>query len=382
MKLLKKHTITIIFSLIWILIPTISLPHQIEYVHPLSKQATPIEQLVLENMTLEQKVGQLFMLGFYGTTLSEKTSDWIENRNIGGVLLLGRNIQNEGQIKRLTKDIQSKSNIPLFISIDQEGGVVSRLQWNSILTTAQRSMDTQQEAYNIAVARGNILKELGINMNLAPVVEYITDNQSFMYKRVFRGTQLQVAKKAESAINGYSSVNIIPVAKHYPGHSNSSPDSHFYLPKVYITPTQWESYIYPFKYIIEKGCVDILMAGHILYPNIDSKISTVSKKILTERLRNDLSFEGVILSDDMGMDAIKDSGDIKTLAKESLLAGIDILIYSKENIQQDQVYEYILQSFEKGDINMDILDEKVLRILKLKSKYGMLQSITLQLSLE
>ncbi len=382
MKLFKKHTLTILFSIIWILIPTLCLPHPIEYVPPLLKQPTPIEQIVLENMTLEEKVGQLFMLGFYGTSLSENTVEWIENKHLGGMLLLGRNIQSEKQIQNLTKSIQSNANIPLFISIDQEGGVVSRLQWNTILTTPQRSMDTPQESYDIAVARGDILKELGINMNLAPVVEYITDSNSFMYKRVFRGTQQQVALKGESSIKGYTSANIIPVPKHYPGHSNSSPDSHYYLPIVNITPSQWNSYIYPFKYLIEKDCVDIIMAGHVLYPKIDGKISTVSKEILTERLRNDLSFDGVILSDDMEMDAIKDSGDIKSIAKESLLAGIDILIYSKETVEQNQVYDYILQSFEKGDIDMEILNEKVLRILKLKSKYGMLQDITLQLSLE
>ncbi len=382
MRKLKRNLLKILLCIVWILIPNLSMPHQIEYVPSFFKDPISVEQLILENMTLEEKVGQLFMLGFNGTSLSKKTSDWIKNKHIGGVLLLNRNIQSEKQIKNLTGSIQSNANIPLFISIDQEGGIVSRLPWNTILTTPQWSMDTPQESYDIAVARGNILKELGINMNLAPVVEYITDSSSFMYKRVFRGTQLQVAKKGESAINGYHSVNILSVPKHYPGHSNSSPDSHYYLPIVNITPSQWNSYIYPFKYLIERDCVDIIMAAHVLYPKIDSKISTVSKEILTERLRNDLSFNGVILSDDMEMDAIKDSGKIRGIAKQSLLAGIDILIYSKETVEQDQVYEYILQSFQKGDIDIQILDEKVLRILELKSKYGMLQSITLQLSLE
>ena len=382
MGALKKNLFKILLCTVWILIPNLSMPHQIEYVPPLLKDPIPIEQLILENMTLEEKVGQLFMLGFNGTTLTKKTSDWIACRHIGGLLILSRNVQSDKQIKGITKEIQSKTNIPLFISIDQEGGVVSRLQWNTILTTSQMSMNTPQQAYDIAVERGNILRDLGINMNLAPVVEYITESNSFMYNRVFRGTQQQVALKGESAIKGYNSVNIISVPKHYPGHSNSSPDSHYYLPIVDITPSQWNSYIYPFKYLIERDCVDIIMAGHVLYPKIDSKISTVSKEILTERLRNDLSFDGVILSDDMEMDAIKDSGDIRKIAKESLLAGIDILIFSKETIEQDQVYEYILQSFEKGDIDMEILNEKVLRILKLKSKYGILQFITLQLSLE
>ena len=380
MRTLRKNILTVFLSSIWILIPSLYSPHIVEYVPPFFKviEEPPIENVILDSMTLEQKVGQLFLIGFYGTSLSESTINWIEDRHIGGVLILGRNIENEKQLKNLTESIQSHSYLPLLISIDQEGGEVARLQWNSTLTTAQKYMDTPQEAYEIAVERGVMLKKLGINTNLAPVVENITDKNSFMYNRVFKGTSEQIAKKGESAIYGYRQVGMIAVPKHYPGHSNSSPDSHFYLPKVNISNSQWDSFVYPFQYLIEQDCVDIIMAGHILYPNIDNKVSTISSEILEQRLRNDLAFEGVVISDDMEMKAIKNQGDPKIIAKESLIAGIDILIYSKETEELKGIYKYILSSFKNGNLDVDILNDKVLRILKLKEKYGMFNSFIVQ----
>ena len=202
MRTLRKNILTVFLSSIWILIPSLYSPHIVEYVPPFFKviEEPPIENVILDSMTLEQKVGQLFLIGFYGTSLSESTINWIEDRHIGGVLILGRNIENEKQLKNLTESIQSHSYLPLLISIDQEGGEVARLQWNSTLTTAQKYMDTPQEAYEIAVERGVMLKKLGINTNLAPVVENITDKNSFMYNRVFKGTSEQIAKNIVTAL--------------------------------------------------------------------------------------------------------------------------------------------------------------------------------------
>jgi beta-N-acetylhexosaminidase len=379
-----KYIFTLSFLLLWILIPNLSGKHHIEYVQPVFKEeeVIPIEKILLESMNLNQKVGQLFLIGFNGTTLSENTIDWIKNKYVGGVLLLGRNIQNEVQIKELTNNIQSNANIPLFVSIDQEGGVVSRIYWDDVLTTSQRNMESKEEAFSISFERGNILKSIGINMNLAPVVEYITDSNSFMYKRVFLGSKEEIAQKAQYSINGYVDSSTIPVIKHYPGHSNTSPDSHYYLPSVDITNEGWNEYIFPFKYLITTQDIDAVMVGHILFPNIDSKVSTISSTILTQKLKNELGFKGVVISDDMEMKAIKNQGNMNQLSKEALLAGIDILILSKESEEQKQVYEYIYNSLLNGDIAVDILDEKVERILKLKAKYNMLNSFTPVLSQE
>ncbi len=338
----------------------------------------PLEQRILSQMSLEQKIGQLFVFGFNGTSINKNITQLIQNQYIGGVLLLEPNIENNNQLSNLLSDIQNISYIPLLVCIDQEGGIVARLSGDKILTKAQKDMKNEQEAYTISNQRGEILSSLGINTNLAPVVEYITSSKSFMYQRVFRGTKEEVALKSKAAIQGYIDSGIVSVAKHYPGHSNSSPDSHYSLPKVNITTQQWDEYIFPFKYLVEEKIPDVIMVGHILYPNIDSKPSTISSEIIQKRLRQDLGYSGVIITDDMEMDSIEKVGEYNQIAKEALLAGVDILLYSGiPNVQRD-VYQYIFESTSNGEIAESIINEKVLRILSLKIKYGLIDSSILQ----
>lgn len=216
-------------------------------------------------------------------------------------------------------------------------------------------------------------------MNLAPVVEHITNENSFLYDRVYRGSREDILQKSISSVEGYKEAGIVPVPKHYPGHANSSPDSHYNLPVVNIKEKEWDGYIEPFSKILKETKVDALMVGHIQYPNIDSKPSTISNEILNERLIKDLNYKGIVISDDMEMDALDNIDKHTVIAKQALLAGNDILIYSKfsnkyPTIQRD-VYEYIVEEVEKGDIEEEILDEKVLKILKVKIDYNILNTL-------
>jgi beta-N-acetylhexosaminidase len=341
----------------------------------------PLEERTLTQMTLEQKVGQLLMFGLNGLEITEDTKDLIKTRYIGGFLLLGKNISDEKQLKNLTTQLQNESEIPLLISIDQEGGVVSRIKWDKDLSISQKNMDKLEDIYSLSVKKSKILKDLGINVNLAPVVEYITDKNSFLYQRAFTGTKEEVSKKAYSAIKGYSDSNMISVAKHYPGHSNLSQDSHFSLPKVDISPDQWDKYISPFSYLINNGIVDVIMVGHILYPNIDSKPSAISNTIINKKLREDLNYQGVVITDDMQMSSIGKYGEDCNIAKEALKAGNDILLYSmyspKPNLQRD-IYDCILNAVNSNEIPLEEINQKVLRILKLKIKYGLIDRSILQ----
>ncbi len=373
MRVVLKGIFTVLFACVLV---TLSIFYQFNNINEIQGKLTvverpPLEQQLLEQMSLEQKVGQLFMFGFSGTTLNENITDLIQNKYIGGVLLLGPNIVNNTQLKTLLNDIQTISYIPMFVSIDQEGGIVARLKGDDILTTSQRNMETPEEAYNVSYQRGVLLKELGINMNLAPVVEYITSTTSFLYQRVFRGTKEEVALKSQSSIKGYTDSKIIAVAKHYPGHSNTSVDSHYNLPKVNINNEQWNEYIYTFKYLIDNKSVEVIMVGHILYPNIDSKPSTISSELLTKRLKEDLRYKGILITDDMEMDAIERAGGYGQIAKEALLAGNDILLYSGLPTVQREVYDYIVKSVSNGEIPESTLNEKVLRILRLKASYNL-----------
>ena len=341
----------------------------------------PLEQRVLNQMTLEQKVGQLLMFGFNGLELGSDIKDLINTRYIGGVLLLGKNISDAEQLKNLNKQLQSESSIPLLISIDQEGGVVSRIRWDKDLLISQKNMGSEDDIYFLSVKKSQILKDLGINVNLAPVVENITEKNSFLYPRVFSGDMEEVSKKAYNAIKGYSDSDMISVAKHYPGHSNLSPDSHFSLPRVNISLEQWDEYISPFSYLINKDVVDVIMVGHILYPNIDNKPSTISDVLINQKLRQDLNFQGVVITDDMLMNAIEKQGEYCEIAKEALKAGNDILLYSmysaKPNLQRD-IYDCVLNSIFTNEIPIEDINQKVLRILRLKIKYGLINTSILQ----
>lgn len=348
-------------------------PNIVEEVIP-PEPPKPYEEILLAQMTTQEKVGQIFMFGVEGnTTLTPQNKEFITNAKIGGVLLMSRNITNEQQLKTLIQEIQTTNTIPLFISIDQEGGVVSRIKWNPTLMISQPSITSAEQSYSVSKSKGEILKGMGINMNLAPVVEYSSKPNSFIYQRTFRGNIDEVVQKSIASVNGYTDIQVIPVLKHYPGHGITLTDPHYKLPRVEITNEQWETYAEPFRRLLTEKNVDAVMVGHIFFPNIDSKPATISSEIITNRLIKGLNYKGLIISDDMEMNALDALGSPTELAKQALQAGVDILIYSKytsdNKYSQNIVYNYILSEVQNGNIN---IDEKVLKILKVKAKYGIL----------
>ena len=346
------------------------------------KKTPPLEERILSQMTVEEKIGQLLLFGFSGTSLNADIQNLIETKYIGGVLLLGKNIQNMQQLKKLNNDLQSISQLPLFIAVDQEGGSVARIQESSKTNISQRYLQGEKQICDISVQRAKMLKELGINMNLAPVAEYITNNSSFMYERTFSGSRQEVAQKVYSAVKGYVDSKMISTVKHFPGHDNQSKDTHSTIAQVNISPQQWDEYIYTFKYPIDKGIVDVIMVGHIKFPKIDDKPATVSKVIIDEKLRKEIGYEGVVITDDMQMSSIWKYAQYCNTAKEALLAGNDILLYSQYTPRATlltDVYNCILNAITSGEIAEDVIDQKVLRILKLKIKYGLIDESILPL---
>lgn len=378
MKYITLIFSTLLLTLTFLFVLYIKFPYHLQDPDtqiPLTQEITiPIKtkaEQLLDEMTPEQKVGQLFIFGFDGTTLTTDEKDFLGNSYIGGVIIYGGNISNNGQVEKLITDIQSTNTIPLFISIDQEGGKVVRLQGDDNLTIGEPDINDPSQAYTVAESRGEILKSLGFNMNFAPVIEYITDPSSFLYNRVFRGTQDEVLQKSVSSVQGYTDAGIIAVPKHFPGDSNTSVDSHNDLPIVNITNDQWDTYIEPFANLLNGTTVDALMITHIEFPNIDNKYpSSVSYEIINNRLVKGLNYNGLIISDDMEMDALKNIDTPNNLAKTALLAGEDILLYRTDLNEQKDVYQYILQEVENGDIN---IDSKVLKILQMKIKYGIIK---------
>lgn len=337
------------------------------------KQREEIIQLknsetLLSQMTLEEKVGQMFLMGFWGTEPDYYITKMIKERYIGGVILFKYNVKDREQLIQLSKSLQLLSEkVPLFISIDQEGGVVSRLGKDIVSEiTAQNEIKTEKDAYNISKKRAKELKALGISMNFSPVLDNIQREDSFLYDRVFR---TEITLLGNSMISGYSDGGIIAVPKHFPGHPDNLIDSHKALPEANISETDFDAYASQFKEILSNEDTKAIMVGHILFKQIDvNNPSSLSSKIITEILRKKYGFNGLVITDDMQMGALTERFTIAQSAVQAVTAGNDLLIYSGEPEQQAQAYNAILDAVKDGDISEERINESVLRILTFKSQ--------------
>ena len=322
-------------------------------------------QQMLSEMTLEEKVGQLFIFGFWGKEPDYYITKMIKERYIGGVILLGYNIDSEEQVIKLTSSLQALSKIPLFISVDQEGGEVARIWFEDTYDISQYDIENENEAFKVAKDRGKQLKELGINMNFSPVLDHVTNEQSFLFTRSFRGTPQEVSDLAVAMVKGYKSAGIISSVKHFPGHSNETLDSHSQLDSVDISADELDEYIFQFKEVLKY--TDTVMTGHMLFPKIDKdNPTTVSSYFVGTLLRKELGFEGLIITDDMQMKSIYDMYSVREAAVKAVLVGNDILIYTGEPEEQAEAYRAVLEAVKEGVIKEEDLNRKVLKILDLK----------------
>ncbi len=323
----------------------------------------------IETMTLEEKVGQLFVVGFPSKTLTENTKDFLSTYKIGGVLLLGYNLGNDASIIKLNNDLQNinkqYSDYPMFISVDQEGGVVSRLpQINSV---AQQDIVTVEQARNLAKERGTSLKALGFNVNYSPVLDFITNQNSFLFDRVFSGDIEKRGGLALAMMQGYESSQIIPVPKHFPGHPDNKVDSHKNLPQSDIVKNEVLYKAQNFKQALSQYPFMMIMTGHVLYPKVDVDYpASLSYEFITEILRNNWGYDGVVITDDLEMGALQNNFSNVDIAKKAFLAGNDILLYSSTRNRQIEAYNALLGAVRSGEIDQARLNKSVKRILLLK----------------
>lgn len=326
----------------------------------------------LKNWTLKQKVGQLLMVNFNGTEPDYYVNKMIFERNVGGVILMGANIQNNEQIKTLTNALQynvtqNEKQVPLFISVDQEGGIVTRLK--DVENTAQKDIKTEEQAEKIAKTRGEQLLSLGINVNLAPVLDYSSDNRSFIYSRTFENNLENTTKLGVATAKGYNEAKIIYVPKHFPGHFNSVIDSHQELPFILESEKEMTKNVEPFSAVIKEKNPKIIMTSHTLYPKIDPENpATLSKKILNNILRKKLKYNGLIMTDDLSMKALTKKYPIEEVAIKALQAGNDILLIISEPEEQVKVFDAIIKAVEYNKISEKEIDQKVIKILELKNQ--------------
>ena len=323
----------------------------------------------------EQLAGQRLMVGFEGTELNQDLMFLIDTLKVGGIILFAGNLSNEEQIKQLCFSIQdytrSCGQPPLFIAIDQEGGQVSRLGEPFTRFPGNPIMKGKEDAVHFARVTASELKEVGINMNLAPVLDVVPKGfNSVMSDRAFGHDPMRVSELGVTVIEHLQESKIMSVAKHFPGIGRTKLDSHVEMPALDIDVKAMESTdLVPFEAAI-KHEVSGIMVSHILYKKIDPEWpASLSTTITGDILRRRMGFEGIIMTDDLDMGAIKKHYDIKTVIRQILLADIDMALICHKGPDIENAFVEILNILGSSHSQKTKGTESVKRIIKLKRKY-------------
>ena len=332
----------------------------------------------VKEMSLKEKLGQLIIAGFDGYEYNEHLQTLIEEYKVGNIILFTRNIKDLKQLailnKKLFTEIEKHTgNIP-FISIDQEGGMVTRIMDGATFCPGNMTLtatNNSENAYAIGKIMGDELTHLGINMNLAPSLDVNNNpDNPVIGVRSYSDDPKKVSEYGNKYIKGLQEKGVIATAKHFPGHGDTNVDSHLGLPMITHTLKELEKVeLVPFKSAIKKG-VNAIMSAHIVFSEIDKSglPGTLSKVILTDLLRGNLNFKGLIVSDCMEMKAIDDQYTTERGTVMGIKSGLDIACISHTLEKQIGALKLLEEAIKKGELSEEVIDEKVERILEYKEK--------------
>ena len=323
----------------------------------------------------EQSAGQRLMVGFDGTELNPDLKFLIKTLHVGGIILFARNLINPDQIKRLCSSIQeyarSCGRPPLFISIDQEGGRVARLKEPFTQFPGNPKMEGPGDAIHFARVTAAELTEIGVNMNLAPVLDVAPQGiDSVQSSRVFGHDPLWVSELGTVVIDHLQANHIMAVAKHFPGIGRIVLDPHDEISDLDVDVDAMQSTdLLPFKAAINNDVAGIMLS-HIRYPKIDAKWpASLSPTIVGDLLRKQMGYGGVIMTDDLDMGAIKKHYEIKTVLRQILSADIDIALICHKGPDIENAFQEILKSLSNSNRIKEKGLQSLKRIMKLKTKY-------------
>ncbi len=350
-------------------------------------------QLFKRDVGLKEKIGQMIMIGFCGTEVSENSHILrvISDVKVGGLILFDidlfsntfpRNILNPRQTKKLISDLQGCSSTPLFIAVDAEGGKVNRLKekYGFFSVPSAKELGERGKVKITEQVSEKLAKELamlGFNMNFAPVIDVDINSENPVigaFGRSFSSDPQEVIKHARAFINAHRRHNIINVVKHFPGHGSSKDDSH--LGMVDITETYKEEEIIPYKVLQQEKLLNVVMTAHIVNHKIDKNYPvTLSSFFLQDVLREEIGFKGVIISDDMQMGAILTRYGLDEAVIKAVKAGCDIILLSNNSATKNnerlayKVRDVIYEAVEKGEISKRRITKSYKRICALKKKF-------------
>lgn len=330
----------------------------------------------IEDLSLEEKIGQMLMIGIEGKQITSRTEKLILENKIGGIILYKKNFDSYEEMINLIKELKklNKTNkIPLFISIDQEGGRVNRMPKEILnlpspnLIASKLGKEGIKESTQIT---SEILKKSGFNMNFAPVLDLKKIENKVIGDRSFGKSPKTVSELGQEQINIFKQNKILPVAKHFPGHGATDKDSHFQLPTINTNIQILEQEdMKPFEEVIKNGAEGILV-GHLRLKHVTGILPcSLSRRFIIKYLRKKYHYKGLVISDDLKMMAIKYRYGTTRAVIKSIKAGCDITIFRFNQKQEEKTIRKLNELIKKGYFNLYRINTSVNRILKMKEKY-------------
>lgn len=318
---------------------------------------------VLKNLTLEQKIGQLFIIGFEGKILNSEIENLIKEIHPGGILLLERNIENKEQLKELIGSLQEialeDTGLPLLIAIDQEGGIISRVEW--VEKTPQSKIENTEQSYQIGRKRGKELKELGINLNLAPLLDASLP-KDFIFERTFQKNLQVTGELAGALVRGQKEAGILTAIKHFPGYGGIS-----FNPEEKLATLEKVPEISQFQKVAQV-LPEMIMVSNVIYKDIDGELpfglSTEGIKFLKSKIQGNY----LVISDDLAQNSLLKKLILKDIVTLPIKSGVDILIFSGWRIPVIEGVAAFQEAVENGEIQEERIDKSVLKIIELKQR--------------
>ncbi|SEN58523.1 beta-N-acetylhexosaminidase [Paenibacillus sp. OV219] len=330
----------------------------------------------LKEMSLDEKLGSMIIAGVEGKKADARAKRMIAQQHVGGVIFYKDNVATPSGVAAYVNQLKtwnSGNASPLLVTVDEEGGRVARLPGLVALPSGKAVGNTGDAAYagRIGHLLGEASKAMGFNVDFAPVLDINSNpNNPVIGDRSFGATADLVTKMGLAVMEGLQDEKVVPVVKHFPGHGDTSVDSHLELPIVYKSLSQLKAFEWrPFQEAIGDGA-DVVMIAHILFPKLDAKWpASLSKRVITDELRGTLRFEGVVVTDDLTMGAIANHYGMGEAAVQAVKAGSDIVLIAHEYANVDAVIAALKKSISKGELTEQRINKSVLRILALKERY-------------
>ncbi len=333
-----------------------------------AEKSTNAVDRVLQEMNLTEKIGQMFVIQAADAVMPNWFATSLQTVQPGGVLFVQPNIGSPDQISSYIAAIHASGNhVSPFVGVDQEGGPVTRVPGDPVPGALSMAALPDPHVQKLARERAKFLSSFGFNANFAPVADVAYSAQSTMAWRAFGSNPKSVAAKIAAVVEGSRDGGIASAAKHFPGHGRTTVDSHFGLPAIDLSFDEWiQTDALPFKAAIETG-VEMIMLGHLQYTQWDDVPTSISK-VAMRHLREDLGYDGVAITDDLGMGALGAWSSYE-LADRAIDAGLDLLMWTAAGVAFGDLIQHIQDRVEKGEISEERIDESVRRVLLMKTEW-------------